>query len=136
MYCLISAAGILVPLENQTVYLREQVLFFCQVQGGYDDLRLRVNKSLTALSYHAVNNLIITTENVTLSSGSPTMVFNITINITATKTRNNTLVECYKKSLGREKASTATLIIKGERLRLAFKYNVYSSTQEVQQSQR
>ena len=136
MYCLISPSGILVPLENQTVYLREQALFFCQVQGGYDDLRLRVNGSVKTLNFHAVNNLIITTENVTLSSGSPTMVFNITINITATKTHNNTVVECYMKSLGREKASTATLIIKGERLRFAFKCNVYSSTQEVQQSQR
>ena len=57
---------------------RQFTFFFCQVQGGYDDLRLRVNGSVTALNYCSVNNLIITTENVTLDS---TVAFNTTLNI-------------------------------------------------------
>ena len=103
-------AEILVPLESQTVLLGQKAHFFCQIQGRYQNLRLRIDGSLTSLNFKG-DGLIITTENDT--SVDTSIMNNISISITATKQRNNTKLECYDDTLGRESASNATLIIQG-----------------------
>ena len=104
-----SPAEILVPLENETVVLGDVAHFFCRIQGRYGDLRLRIGGRATTLDFTAPGNLIITTENGT--SVDDISFTNISINITASKTRNNTLLECYDKNI--ESSSKATLTIKG-----------------------
>ena len=98
------------PMENTTVSLREEGKFFCQVMGN--DAKLRINGVHTALSYNVPGDLIITVDNAP-SVNSIINVSNITIMITATKKRNNTLLECYDQTMSREDASKATLIVQG-----------------------
>ena len=104
-----SPAEILVPLENETVVLGDEAHFFCRIQGRYEDLRLRIGGRAITLGFTAPGNLIITTENGT--SVDDISFTNISINITASKTRNRTLLECYDKN--RESSSKATLTTKG-----------------------
>ena len=107
----LSPAEILVPLENETVVLGDVAHFFCQIQGRYEDLRLRIGRSVKSLDFHDLD-IIVTTENG--STVDDDMAFtNITINITASEKHNNTLLECYDVDLGREGSSKATLTIKG-----------------------
>ena len=103
-------AEILVPLESQTVLLGQKAHFFCQIQGRYQNLRLRIDGRRTSLNFNVGGGLIITTENET---SVYTSIVNINITITATKQLNNTKLECYDVTLGRESASNATLIIQG-----------------------
>ena len=102
-------AEILVPLESQTVLLGQKAYFFCQIKGRYQNLRLRIDGGRTSLDFKG-GDLIVTTENDT---SVDTSITNINITITATKQRNNTKLECYDDTLGRESASNATLIIQG-----------------------
>ena len=102
-------AEILIPLESQTVPLGQESHFFCQLQGRYQNLRLRIDGRISNLNFKG-GDLIITTESETSVDVS---IMNINITITATKQRNNTKLECYDETLGRESASNATLIIQG-----------------------
>ena len=90
--------------------LGDTARFFCQIQGNYGDLRLRVNGSVKAFNFQTPN-LSVTAENGTSDDDMP--YTNISISITATKKRNNTELECYDTNFGREGASNATLIVKG-----------------------
>ena len=107
MKCL---AEILVPLEDVTVVLGDTAHFFCQIQGNYGDIRLRVNGRATALNFRTPT-LIVTAENGTSDDDMP--YTNISISIIASKECNNTVLECYNTNFGRESASNATLIIRG-----------------------
>ena len=99
-----------IPMEDISVLLREEGMFFCQVMGN--DPKLRIDGQDTALPYNAPGDLVITVENAT-SVDSMINVYNISITITATKKRNNTLLECYDQTMSREDASKAILIVQG-----------------------
>ena len=88
--------------------------FFCQIQGYYGDMILRINGRITALNFQIPSNLVVTTENGTPDDDMP--YTNISINITASKKRNNTVLECYNTYFGRQGASKATLIVRGTAL--------------------
>ena len=96
-------------LENQTVLLGRPAHFFCQFPGKYEDLRLRIDGGVINLSFTGPD-LNLTTENTTLESVT---IHSINITISGTRKRNNTLLECYDKSVGRENFPTATLTVIG-----------------------
>ncbi|CAI8025638.1 hypothetical protein GBAR_LOCUS14784 [Geodia barretti] len=104
-------AAILKPLGNQTVVLGEQAHFFCQLLGREDDLRLRINGRLHALPF-ITPDLVIGVQ-----SSAPRMdglsVSNISIDITATRERNLTLIECYDATMNSAAFSSGTLTVRG-----------------------
>ena len=93
-------------LENQTVLLGRPAHFFCQFPGKYEDLRLSIDGAVIKLSITGPD-LNLTIENTTLESVT---VHSINITISATRKRNNTLLD---KSVGRENFPTATLTVIG-----------------------
>ena len=95
-------------LENQTVLLGRPAHFLCQFPGKYEDLRLKIDNGVT-ISFTGPD-LNLTIENTTLESVT---VHSINITISGTRKRNNTLLECYDKSVGRENFPTATLTVIG-----------------------
>ena len=105
-------AEILVPLESQTVLLGQEAHFFCQILGRYQNLTLRIDGSLTSLAnYNIPGNITVTTENGTSVEGE--LIKSININIIGSIYRNNTILECYDSSLGRENSSKAILTVQG-----------------------
>ena len=76
-----------------TEALGDTAHFFCQIQGNYGDLRLRVNGSFKGFDFQTPN-LSVTAENGT-SDDDDMPYTNISISITATKKCNNTELECY-----------------------------------------
>ena len=99
----------LIPLENETVPLREEGHFFCQLLGNIPVFRINgKRKNLPFLIPRDVN---ITIDNGT-KIGSLT-VTNISIVIVATKKWNNTEFECYDFAMDRSEASRATLTVLG-----------------------
>ena len=103
-------AEVLVPLGDVTLVLRETAHFFCQIQGNYGDMKLSVNGRAVALNFRTPS-LIVTAENGTSADDMP--YTNISINITASIRRNNTVLGCYNAIIGRDSASKATMIIRG-----------------------
>ena len=99
----------LIPLENETVALREEGHFFCQVLGNSP--LFRINGKRFYLPFLIPRDINITIDNVTII-GSLT-VTNISIVITATKKRNNTEFECYDMAMDRSEAFRATLTVLG-----------------------
>ena len=92
--------------------LGKQARFFCQMQSKYEDLRFRINGGVTTLSLQTPG-ITLTIENRTLGSDASMTVYSINITINATKKRNNTELECYDITLGRENTPSATLTILG-----------------------
>ena len=90
-------------MENATILLREKGKFFCQVMGN--DAKLRINGQDTAPPYNSPGDLVITVYNAT-SVDSIINVLNITITITGTEKRNNTILECYDQTMSRGDASS------------------------------
>ena len=99
----------LIPLENETVALREEAHFFCQVVGNISIFR--INGKRKNLPFLLPRDIDITIDNGTII-GSLT-VTNISIVIVATKKRNNTEFECYDMTMDRSEASRATLTVLG-----------------------
>ena len=103
-------AEVLIPLENATAIVGGEGYFFCQLQGNKE--KLRIGGSVYSLPhYYSPNNFNITVTEVPTENS--TRINNITIIITAQIKYNNTEVECYDRTMGRENASKATLIIQG-----------------------
>ena len=101
---------VLIPLENETAILGKEGHFFCQLQGNKE--KLRIGGSVYSVPHYSPNNINISDTEVSTPENS-THVINITIIITAQIKYNNTEVECYDRTMGRENASKATLIILG-----------------------
>ena len=104
---------VLIPLENETISLRGEGHFFCQLQGN--EPRLRIGGCLRSIPHYSHNHygINITATDVPTPMENPLNITNITIIITALVRYNNTEVECYDQTMGRENASKATLTIQG-----------------------
>ena len=96
--------------------LGEQAHFFCQLLGRKEDLRLRINGGLHALPF-ITPDLVIGVQ-----SSAPRMdglsVSNISIDITATRERNLTRIECYDVTMNSAAFSSGTLTVRGESIQL------------------
>ena len=106
-------AEVLIPLENATAIVGGEGYFFCQLQGNKE--KLRIGGSVYSLPHYSPNNfnITVTVTEVPTATENSTRIINITIIITAQIKYNNTEVECYDRTMGRENASKATLIIQG-----------------------
>ena len=100
---------VLIPLENETVTLREEGHFFCQVLGNSPILRIDGKRK--NIPFRIPRDINITIDNGT-TIGSLT-VTNISIVIIATEKWNNTEFECYDMKMDRSEASRATLTVLG-----------------------
>ena len=109
-YCNVSELQ--VPLENETVFLGGEAHFFCQVLGKSENLRIRVNGGRILPPHRDTHNGVYITNNS--STMNSLTVSAINIRIEARKANNNSVVECYDYTMGRENAPTATVTVKGK----------------------
>ena len=107
-----SLTELQVPLKNETVFLGGEAHFFCQVLGKSEDLRIRVNGGRILPPHRDTHNGVYITNNS--STMDSLTVSAINIRIEARKANNNSVVECYDDTMGRESAPTATLTVKGK----------------------
>ena len=98
-------------MKNETVFLGEEAHFFCQVLGKSEDLRIRVNGGRILPPHRDTLNGVYITNNSSTMDSLTVSAINITIE--ARKANNNSVVECYDDTMGRENAPTATLTVKG-----------------------
>ena len=97
-------------MGNQTVVLGAEAHFSCLLVGREENLRLRIDGRLTALPFFTPN-LDIRVERSQRVDGLT--ISNVSIDITATRERNMTRIECYDVTMDSAAFSVALLTVRG-----------------------